>query len=61
MTKRPPPTRTWQAAPPAAPPIPQVRDPAMRAILRDVGRALRMIVASIDRHTGGDIPTEADT
>jgi hypothetical protein len=46
-------TRTYHAsgALPATPPPPVVRDPGLRAILRDVGRALRMIAASIERHT----------
>jgi hypothetical protein len=34
--------------------VPQVRDPAVQAILLDVARALSMIVASIRRHCGGE-------
>lgn len=53
------PTRVWRADAPAAPAIEQVQDPAVRAILRTLGRALRMICAGIDRRTGGP-PPEGD-
>ena len=41
--------RTWQPEPPTAPPPAQVADPAVRAVLRTVSRALKMISAEIDR------------
>lgn len=38
---------------------PQVQDPAVRAILQTVRRALLMIAKEIERHTGGEpTPTE---
>ena len=46
------PVRTWQPEPPAAPPPAQVADPAVRAILRTVSRALKMISHEIDIRVG---------
>ena len=43
------PVRTWQTEPTAPPPPAQVADPAVRAVLRTVSRALKMISAEIDR------------
>ncbi len=52
MTERPSPVRAWHPAPPASAPPAQVQDPAVRAILRTVSRALLMISAEIDRRVG---------
>jgi len=41
--------RTWH--PPAAP-VARVQDPATAAILRTISRALKMIIAEIDRRCG---------
>lgn len=50
-------TRTWHAAPTAAaPPVEQVQDPAVRAILRIVSRSLKAICAEIDRRCGSPGP-----
>ena len=48
-------TRTWH--PPAAP-LSRVQDPATVALFRVVSRALKMIVAEIDKRCGleGDEP-----
>ncbi len=52
MTERAPAVRTWHREPAAPPPPSQVQDPAVRAILRTVSRALRMICTEIDRRVG---------
>jgi hypothetical protein len=48
-------TRTYHRpnAAPAAPPVEQVQDPAMRAILAVVVRAMAMVMAEIQRRTNG--------
>lgn len=47
------PTRTYRAGEDRpAPPVAQVQDPAVRAILRTLSRALRMVCAEIDKRCG---------